>query len=152
MDLSVCLCTNNIRFLSLLLCSTAWGKGSWFLQKFFLSSGLFWFSWEFFFFYMKLRIALSMSVESCVGIFEENCIEFVDWFWFLGHIKYFFFLVVYFSKLVFFVRIWWSWNFFHLPGWPWTQRVLPVSAFQLMGFKAYIITTWLMILFKFHVL
>ena len=47
---------------------------------------------------MKLRIAFSMSVESCVGIFEENCIEFVDWFWFLGHIKYFFFFGCVFFK------------------------------------------------------
>jgi hypothetical protein len=40
-DLSTCLCTNTIWFLSLLLCSTAWVQGWWFPQKFF-------YCWEYF--------------------------------------------------------------------------------------------------------
>ena len=34
-DQPVCLCTNTIWFLSLLLCTIAWGQGWWFPQKFF---------------------------------------------------------------------------------------------------------------------
>jgi hypothetical protein len=33
-DQHVCLCTNTMQFLSLLLCSTAWGLGWWFFQLF----------------------------------------------------------------------------------------------------------------------
>ena len=64
-DQSVCFCTNTMQFLSLLLCSTAWGQGWWFLSKFFYCSGLFWLFLEFFF-HIKLQIALSVRQWWCM--------------------------------------------------------------------------------------
>ena len=37
----VCFCTNTIQFLLLLLCSTTWSQGQWYVQKLFYCSRLF---------------------------------------------------------------------------------------------------------------
>jgi hypothetical protein len=37
------------------------------------------------FLHMKLSIAISMSVNNCIGLFDGNCIDTVNCFWYKGH-------------------------------------------------------------------
>ena len=68
-DQHICLCTNTMQFLSLFLCSKAWGQGDSPSCSFIVTN---WFCYSIFFFFlpsqMNLRIVLPISLKNFVGV------------------------------------------------------------------------------------
>jgi hypothetical protein len=78
-DLPACLCTNTMQFLSLLPCSTAWGQGWWFPQKFFYCWAQFSISWVFVT-PDEFENCSSYLCEELSWNFDRDCPESIDCF------------------------------------------------------------------------
>lgn len=66
---------NTMQFLLLLLCSTAWNQGWWYLWKVFIVQNCL----------STLSFLVCFSIWVLCWNFDEDCIEYIGCFWLYGH-------------------------------------------------------------------